>query len=362
MLIEEKAPVDAVQALLGAGADANSLGKGSYSPLHLAASSGRAEVIRLLLRAGADPRQAQGGSWTPLHAAAACSKAGAAAACCEALLLSGATQLPILEPESEEDWFAPPLRIAADSGRADAAAVLLAFSDGENIAAAAAEAARGAAEDEEEEAWRQVIRRALPLAVGVAQRQLDALQEPAAARLAAAALLDARLETAVGGAAVSGGSRCPLARLRALRSPALAWEEAWRHAPPAQQRTRFSGALDRLAWALALQAWAEQAEAAAAERTVRALRQLRDSAAPCGSKERDRLTNAAAMCVAKWWGVKQVHSVDGPQEAAAATAGFAAARAKAEETLAQLRRAAASLATEAGQVQELAAAVAPQQQ
>lgn len=178
---------------------------------------------------------------------------------------------------------------------------------------------------------------AFPGAIAEAQRQLDALTEAARGELpAAAALLEERLAEATG--------RCALARLRLLRAGVLPWEEAWRrHAPPSQQRFRFSGAVDRRARAQALVACAEKAGADAAERTMPLLRQL--SSAPRGSRrEREKLLYAAGCWVARWWDVEHVAATEARAELRAADDSYAAALAQGEDTLSWLQQRAAAAA------------------
>lgn len=136
----------------------------------------------------------------------------------------------------------------------------------------------------------------------------------------------------------------PFARLRALRSGAVPWEDAWKHAPPEQRRSRFSGAADRLAGAQALVACcARKAEAAAAERTIGVLTQLAQGggALTAAASKGEKLLYAAAMCVAKWWEIKLALGVEAQGELQAAEAAVASARAEGEATLAQLQQAAA---------------------
>lgn len=280
------------------------------TPLMQAAAGGRAENVAALLRAGAAVGAVNAVGATALHAAASSDQElrADAAACCEALLLAGAS------PDAEDDEGDTPLAHAIEHGEGAAAPVLLAF---------------GSAVPEDAPA--AVLREALPAAAALARRYLDALRAPATLS-DAAALVEARLEAATADA----GGESPFARLRALRSGALPWEHAWEHAPPQRQRrSRLTGAVDRVARAQALRACAEQAEAAAAERTIGVLRQR--GGAPPGSAERRRLTYAAAMCVAQWWDVKQALR-QAEVEFALAEAGMSAARAQGEETLARLVR------------------------
>lgn len=195
--------------------------------------------------------------------------------------------------------------------------------------------------------------------------------------LIAEAALQGRLSAAVesGGAATAG---CPFARLRALRSPALRWEEAWKHGfdaaePPAPARFRWVA--DRMAWARALGACAESAEAAAAVRTVSALSQLAPllravvpgEAATGGDgssqqeeerrKRRDKLTYAAVACVGAWSRLREAVA-DGARELAAAEAAGEAARGQAEATVVALRKAVVDLGGRVGGEEEEEAAAA----
>ena len=64
--------VDAVRALLAAGADANAVGTGWMrgTPLHSAVSARHRTIAGVLLQAGADANARQEGGWTPVHGAA----------------------------------------------------------------------------------------------------------------------------------------------------------------------------------------------------------------------------------------------------------------------------------------------------
>lgn len=50
----ESSDVEAVRFLTERGVDVNESGKGTLTPLHMAAQHGNAEIVRLLLRCGAD--------------------------------------------------------------------------------------------------------------------------------------------------------------------------------------------------------------------------------------------------------------------------------------------------------------------
>ena len=62
----ERADAEIARLLLEAGADPNARDKWDYTPLHAAATSGRADIVRLLLDAGADPDAQTIGGRTPL--------------------------------------------------------------------------------------------------------------------------------------------------------------------------------------------------------------------------------------------------------------------------------------------------------
>lgn len=318
-----------VRALLDAGADVNHKNRHNETALYHAVEQRHDEVMSHLLRAGADPDITESmEGFTPLHVLAQAGGAGAADMC-EALLRAGAT------PDVDSDFEGTPLVLAATSGHLDIAALLLAY-DCE---------LPYVEEDEEEEPSTAAIRGVMPEAAAAAQRQLDALLAPEALP-EAAARLQARLA-----AATAGGGGCPLARLRALRSAVVSWEQAWRHdAPPPpgqpQRHLRFRSAVDRLAWAQALRACAEAAESTAAQHTVSVLRQLRAAAAGAGGgrgaasrrREQEKLSYAAAVCVGKWWELKQAAGPESQRELRAAEAGVASARAEGEATVARLRR------------------------
>lgn len=84
--------IEAVELLLGAGADPNTpaANNSKVRPIHSAAANRSAEtslpLCRLLLEGGADPNVAQAGGWTPLHQASAHGRA----AVVELLLSHGA--------------------------------------------------------------------------------------------------------------------------------------------------------------------------------------------------------------------------------------------------------------------------------
>lgn len=63
--------LSALEALLDAGVDVNSLGPGGLTPLLYSVRQGKTEITRQLVVRGADPRQADAQGRTPLHYAAA---------------------------------------------------------------------------------------------------------------------------------------------------------------------------------------------------------------------------------------------------------------------------------------------------
>ena len=138
------AEVSDVTRCLQAGADANALAVGGYTPLHVAAFLGRAEAIAMLAAAGADLEARTEGGATPLHMATsaevieALAAAGASlearnsahatplhmvsnAEAVEALLRAGAN----LEVRARRGMT--PLHWAASAGRAEAIEALLYF-------------------------------------------------------------------------------------------------------------------------------------------------------------------------------------------------------------------------------------------
>ena len=58
--------LDAVIALINAGADVNSVDGPHTPPLHQAIENQRVEIVRLLIAAGADVNREVGDHWTPL--------------------------------------------------------------------------------------------------------------------------------------------------------------------------------------------------------------------------------------------------------------------------------------------------------
>ncbi len=109
--------VEAIGALLAAGADPGAQAKDGLTPLHVAAQEGQAAAIAALLDGGADPgARAYEYGLTPLHAAASEGHAAAIAA----LLAAGA------DPGAREDEYGhTPLHEAARYGHAAAIAALL---------------------------------------------------------------------------------------------------------------------------------------------------------------------------------------------------------------------------------------------
>lgn len=298
-----------MQLLLESGADVNrARRKDGSTALMAAAYYGREDNVESLLAAGANSAAADHRGRTAAHVVSAYMKEGGAEACLEMLLCAGAS------PAAVNADGATPLDVSISEGHgALAAPLLLAYGSpppaGEGGLAAVA--------------------RALPAAIAVAWRQVEALQS-ASTLSDAAGLLREQLS-------VAAGTECPFARLRVLRTRgALPWEAAWKHAPAGQplQRLRFCAEVDRLAWAQAVLAATQQAEPVAAERSITVLQQL--SGAPRGSREREKLVYAAALCVAKWVDISQMALVEALQELRAAEAGLAAARAQGEATVARL--------------------------
>ncbi|MEM7415220.1 MAG: ankyrin repeat domain-containing protein [Gemmatimonadota bacterium] len=103
--------------LVGAGAHTAALTRiGEYTPLHLAARSGAADVARVLLEYDADPSVRTGTGVTALHYAAGAGATGVI----DLLIEAGAD---VEAPESA--WFQTPLMFAAANGHATAASALL---------------------------------------------------------------------------------------------------------------------------------------------------------------------------------------------------------------------------------------------
>lgn len=350
-----------MRALLAAKADPNrSAGYVRYHrsygpPLLQAVGPHETELVEVLLRAGADPNNLlasgdthYGTDGSILHRAvtswggdlSASAVAARRRACCAMLLCAGASPAVRRRPTPDagaggvgdtplESILAAP-DISDDCARL--ALLLLAF--GSPLPRLAQRLAR--------------LQLELPAAVALAREYLDTLAGASAEALTATAVAEleprltaaatvgasAAVTAAIGGDTDGPGGRlpCPLARLRRVR--ALVWRNAWRDAPDLTGRTRFSGVFDRLAWARVLKATGEQAEAAAAGRTVPVLRQL--SGAPHGSKEREKLLYAAAVCVGSWSDVRQAWR-SGELEVAEAEAGIEEAEAQGEETLAMLQ-------------------------
>lgn len=169
------------------------------SPLVLlAADRGAERALRLLLAAGAGdgPAEEAGGRGPALRAAAAAGFDG-----CVRVLLDARTD--VSADDCEEN--------AVLSCRLEAVPLLLAYG------CPPPRNKRGRTHGD--------VRIGLGGAVILARLQLAKLMAPEALP-AAEAQLEQRIAQATGG----GGGGCPLARLRALRSPALRWEAAWSEA------------------------------------------------------------------------------------------------------------------------------------
>ncbi len=142
-LAAEQGDVEAVQALLGAGADVGAGTRiGRYTPLHLAARGGHGAVVTLLLDAGADPLAATTNSGaTALHLAAGAVWGHGAVA---ALLQHGA------DPNAREASAGQtPLMFAAAANRAEAIAALLDGGADPGLATAEVDVLRSLALDRE---------------------------------------------------------------------------------------------------------------------------------------------------------------------------------------------------------------------
>ena len=107
---------DVVETLLANNADVHvrSTNYMQNQPLHAAASGQRVETARLLLRAGADANATQSGGFVPLHSAAQ----NGDTALIELLLAHGA----IVDARTDDGRTA--LALADQAGRSDAAALL----------------------------------------------------------------------------------------------------------------------------------------------------------------------------------------------------------------------------------------------
>lgn len=283
--------------------------------------------------------------------------------CARLLLRAGASPVPLLRlglPGVGYDGIAG--GAGGDAAGANLAPVLLAFGSqlperpgpdaGEPVVLLDRDAA--------------VARHAQRAAALLLEAELCVLRSPAAAEQAAARL-EARVAEALASTSAAtgagGGGDAAFARLRVLQSaPLRRWEAAWRSEPPGAllSRPMFGAAVDRLAWAKALLAAAERAEAEAAARSVGVLQQLEairrarccsggryggaEETADDSSSDVRRLgllTFAAAACVAKWAEISQQGRAAAQKEVAAAEAGVADAGTKAERSLARMLVAAA---------------------
>ena len=108
--------VDAVSALLGAGADLAAVSRNPMAvmPIHAACAAGRLEPARALLDAGADVNAKEHGGYTPLHLAAGNGNEPLT----RLLLKAGADRGARL------DDGGTPAELAADSGHAELAELL----------------------------------------------------------------------------------------------------------------------------------------------------------------------------------------------------------------------------------------------
>ena len=142
-LAAEQGDVEAVQALIDAGADVGAGTRiGRYTPLHLAARGGHGVVVTLLLEAGADPLAATTNSGaTALHLAAGAVRGHEAVA---ALLEHGADPNALEASASQT-----PLMFAAAANRAESIAVLLAGGADPGLATAEVDVLRNLALDRE---------------------------------------------------------------------------------------------------------------------------------------------------------------------------------------------------------------------
>ena len=97
-----------VSTLVEAGADVSLCNADGWSPLKIAAATGRSDIVSALLKAGADVSKAnQKDGWTPLHSAC---KQGSESVV-QLLLEAGA------DMEANNNDGATPLIIASSNGR-----------------------------------------------------------------------------------------------------------------------------------------------------------------------------------------------------------------------------------------------------
>ena len=111
----EAAEVSDVTRCLQTGMDPEARSESGYTPLHWAASSGKAETIEVLIAAGANPAARSESGSTPLHTAASSGKAETI----EVLLQAGANL------EARAEGGLTPLHWAAYWGKAEAIEALL---------------------------------------------------------------------------------------------------------------------------------------------------------------------------------------------------------------------------------------------
>jgi ankyrin repeat protein len=116
ILSSEKAPdIEAINALIGAGADLEARDGTGWTPLHQAASRGHTEIAKALIQAGADLEAKNKLGRTPLHIAAYWGRTEAV----KALIQAGAE----LDAKDVTGWT--PLNLATLRGHTDAAKALI---------------------------------------------------------------------------------------------------------------------------------------------------------------------------------------------------------------------------------------------
>lgn len=109
--------LDAVRALLAAGADVHAMARNPFKvrPVHAAAASRNLDILRAVLEAGGDPNVPQQQGFVPLHEAASSDNRAMA----ELLIQHGAN------PRLANDAGKTSIDLATDKGHRDLAAVLL---------------------------------------------------------------------------------------------------------------------------------------------------------------------------------------------------------------------------------------------